>query len=663
MSQRSALRITGVLGLLALVLAGVSQPVSTVAQAPEQRTVFLMGRLADEELIALSVALAAREPTPLLLLDTPGVGPYLKSFLAAYRPERIIPVGAFGDATGLERRLGLPVASSVEKVGSLWEVLYPQVRSVVVCPATPRSLLLQAGCLAGVTRSPLVVLREGEADQLRQRLTAWKAGEVFAVGNAAPSCRGLAGVQCTELATEEDVTAAYLRQLARQGPVETIVVANPADSATDSPALSRLAPALAVSRRAALVLTNPAGDNVAEVVARALKKTALRRAENLLLLAGLKAIPMERRQNPAPGKDDDIEMEPLTPKDSEPFTFAAGRLFHADPGVVALTLARQRLLTGARGPRKALIASNAGGGLPLMEMFSRHTAKELANRGYQTTALFEDSVNRDDVRRLLPEQDIFLWEGHYKTLVDTYEMPTWTEPLRPSLVFLQSCLALNEKEAQPLLQRGAVAVVGASTRTYSGSGGAFTLAFFDATLYDRRSLGGSLRQAKNFLVAYAALKQSRLGAKARLTGANLRAAWAFTLWGDPTLRLPVPEPPPDALLPGSHEVQGNAIVLGRPEQLYPKVTTENYQAQMGPNDRLAGLVTEAEEDTRRLVPMLFAEVKLKPPAPGQAPRLSSKVNSRSWTFLWDSRLGRGYLLVIPPAREPGELRFTIHWDD
>ena len=63
---------------------------------------------------------------------------------------------------------------------------------------------------------------------------------------------------------------------------------------------------------------------------------------------------------------------------------------------------------------------------------------------------------------------------------------------RPALVFLQSCLALNEKEALPLFERGAVAIVGSPTRNYSGSGGAFALAFFDAMLYDGRSLGGAM---------------------------------------------------------------------------------------------------------------------------------------------------------------------------
>src|SRR5262249_12775674 len=230
-----------------------------------------------------------------------------------------------------------------------------------------------------------------------------------------------------------------------------------------------------------------------------------------------------------------------------------------------LMLARQRLLTENRSPRKALVVSNPGGGLPLLETFSQNTARELGNGGYQTTALLGRDVHQDDLRRLLPDQDISLWEGHYNTLVKEYQMHEWTEPLRPSLVFLQSCLALQESKAHPFLQRGALGVVGSSTRTYSASGGACSLAFFDALVYEGQSLGGSLRQAKNYLLAYALLKEKRLGKDAKLTGANLRSAWAFTLWGDPTLKLPRPDQPEDVLAPVRHRVHGNTIVVSLPE--------------------------------------------------------------------------------------------------
>src|SRR5262249_40141246 len=160
----------------------------------------------------------------------------------------------------------------------------------------------------------------------------------------------------------------------------------------------------------------------------------------------------------------------------EPFTFATGRLFDRQPGVVALILARERLLAETYGPRKALIVSNPGGGLPLLETISRNTAKELRNAGYETATMFRNEANRDRLRRLLPQEDLFLWAGHHSTLVADYGVPTWPEPLRPSVVVLQSCLALTENEAHPFLQRGSVAVIGSGSRTYSASGGAFTLA-------------------------------------------------------------------------------------------------------------------------------------------------------------------------------------------
>jgi hypothetical protein len=309
------------------------------------------------------------------------------------------------------------------------------------------------------------------------------------------------------------------------------------------------------------------------------------------------------------------------------------------------------------------VASNPGGGLPLLEMFSRHTAREMKNCGYDTTALFENEVKADDLRRLLPEADVFLWEGHYKTMVDDFKLPTWNEPLRPSLVFLQSCLALNEAETQPLFRRGAVALVGSSTRTYSGTGGAFTLAFFDALMYEDQSLGGALRQGKNFLLAYSLLKQKRLGEKAKLAGANERSAWAFTLWGDPTLKLPRPDPPRDALPAVRQQVKDDTIVLSRPADMYERINTEKHTARSWPNGRLAGLVTRPDEDDRQLVPFLFAEVRLSPPAAGRVPRLESRVPANNYVFAWDGRRGSGYLLVIPPARERGELKFEVRWGE
>jgi hypothetical protein len=215
-----------------------------------------------------------------------------------------------------------------------------------------------------------------------------------------------------------------------------------------------------------------------------------------------------------------------------------------------------------------------------------------------------------------------------------------------------------------LFERGAVAVVGASTRTYSGTGGAFTLAFFDGMLYDDQTLGGALRQAKNFLLAYALLKEKRLK-DAKLGGANIRSAWAFTLWGDPTLKLPSPPRPKNALPPVRHEVRKGRIVLTLPEARYEKVTVERFEAQMFPNARLAGLLTAPEDDetARRLVPFIYAEVALPDAPPGKVPQLQGRIAERNWVFRWDARRKVGHLLITPRGRSQRELSFKVVWQE
>lgn len=104
-------------------------------------------------------------------------------------------------------------------------------------------------------------------------------------------------------------------------------------------------------------------------------------------------------------------------------------------------------------------------------------------------------------------------------------------------------------------------------------------------------------------------------------------------------------------------------MLRWPAQPYERVTTPKYTSQTWPNARLAGLLTEdGQEDNRRLVPLLFAQVRLTPPMPGRVPRLRSCLRERSWAFLWDARLQTGYLLIVPPSRERREVRFDVRWD-
>jgi hypothetical protein len=654
--------------------AAVIEPLrwSGAARAEAERTVFVGAGLSDEQVLAFTTAIQASGHPGVVLFDAPSSTRWTRAFFKQFRPGQVLGVGAFPDgAADLEARLGLPrvgtMSADPDPVLSLQQALFAEAPRVVVAPAEPRRALLQAACLAGAVRAPLLITprQVGAGPLLRWKVGDWGIREVFAVGEAVRQCRAhLAGVRIVPLADERAVAAAYLRALARTGPITTLVLANPADSTGGRKGMSSLAPWIALQRHAALVLTNDEGSNAETVLRSELGKPSLRQADALIIVADLRAIPMERRPNPIEGdKDEAIEMEPLTPRGDEPVSLATGRLFHEDPNVVALMLARARLLRPKAGQiPKALIVSNPGGGLPLLEALSRSTADEFRNAGYDTTPFFGRRASREQVRRLLPQQTIFLWEGHHSTLVREYGIHHWPEPLKPSLVFLQSCLALQEPKAHPFLERGSVGVVGSSTRTYSGSGGAFALAYFDALLYEGQSLGGSLRHAKNFMLAFAQLKEKRLGGPSRLKGANLRAAWAFTLWGDPTLKLPRPARPVAALQQVGHEVRGNTIFVSLPKTTHTRVVTAGYQAEVRPNTRLAGLRHKQDEDSKhQLVPLVFAEVALPQAPAGKTPTLQSRLPSSRWVFCWDGRARRGYLLLTPRATDHGELRFQVKW--
>ncbi len=671
MAQTSArMLLFALFSALAFSLVGGPFPAHSVADTPPpdpqpKKTVYLAGALSHDETLVFTAAVSAADPRAVVLFDSPITTPYLKAFLAAYDPDRVVPVGSFRDGLDdLRERIGRSTAEPLT-MPSLGATLFPRVERAVVCPAEPRGPLLQSACLAGLLKAPLFIThdREDEAE-FRRAVVGWKPTEVYAVAGAVRACRQIPEVRLVPLPTERAVADSCRRELAKRGTAATLVIANPDDLYDGRGGMSSLAPWLALGHDAPLLLTNSDGDDVEAIVAAALKHKEFRPADAVLIAANRQGVPMRVRPNPLPGEHDPlIDLEPLTPEGNEPFSFAVGRIFHDDRSVVSLMIARQRLLAASHGPRRAYIASNPGGNLPLLETFSRNTAKEFQNAGYETTAKFRGDVSKDELRTALPEQDIFLWEGHHSTLIREFKVPDWTEPAVPSFVFLQSCLALTEEKAQPLLRRGAVGVIGSPVRTFSASGGACSLAFFDALLYDGQSLGGGLRQAKNFLLAYAQLKEKRLGKDAKQTGANLRAAWAFTLWGDPTLTLPRPERPSGALTGVKHEVQGNTIIVSLPEKRHDKVESNKFQVEMPPNARLAGLIRKEEgaDAEKPLVPFVFAEVALPKAPAGQVPELHTKLPASHYVFCWDERRRTGYLLVTPRARDEKELRFHVSW--
>ena len=87
-----------------------------------------------------------------------------------------------------------------------------------------------------------------------------------------------------------------------------------------------------------------------------------------------------------------------------------------------------------RKPLHALVASNAGGSLPLLETFSEH-GPGTSQPGLRDGDVVRARVNRTEVRPAVASAR-HLHSGRPPQHADQdYEFPKWTEPLQPSLMF------------------------------------------------------------------------------------------------------------------------------------------------------------------------------------------------------------------------------------
>jgi len=391
------------------------------------------------------------------------------------------------------------------------------------------------------------------------------------------------------------------------------------------------------------------------IVRAALKNQDLLRADALILLGYLKALPMERRPNPIPAdKDAYIEMEPLTPRaPSRSHSPRAGCFTRIEPcnafgGPAEPPHQRNRL--GAQGP----VVSNPAGGLPLLEAFPRNTALELSQCRVQADILFGNEASKDGLRKVLPAQTFSSGRAP-QHLIKEYGVHEWTEPLRPALVFLQSCLALTERQgANPFLQRGAIAVVGSSTRTYSGSGGACALAFLTPCTTTAPLWAGSLRHAKNFFWPIPSSRKngwartpSRAGPTCVLPGrshsgrSHVEAAPSLGAGQCSTL-----DPPQSS---GQHH-------RSHPAGKNPQESGDcEVPVRVKPNGRLAGLLREGDKDGQRLVPFVSRRSTAQGATRQNAPPAQPAPNTR-WVFAGTTAANADTCSSRPRTKDKDEIR-------
>ncbi len=635
---------------------------------PRSGTVILAGEMPNTDLMTLSVAAAAFAPDATFLVDTPKARTSLRLHLMTTRPATVRMVGRFPSIDPARRWGEGPPVIDPEKahrdpVAFAWSLAPTRVERAVVVAAEPTDELFRAATLAGTVKAPLFVLREdgNPVRGLKELLAAKGVRQVLAVGAAAGPVAKMGGVEVVRLADASAVDAAHRRELAKSGPARLMVLASPGDL----DGCGVFAPWVATLRKAPLLLTNEEGTDAEKVVAAALERPDAAGVEGLIAVADPDMIPQAKRRNPTAGRDGDfVDVEPWIPRSKSALvTIGSGRLYNPDRAGVAMMVARAKMLNEAKGPPRVMIASNPGDGLPLLETFSRNTARELENAGCKVTGYFgRFNLNETQTRKVMAENDYYIWEGHNGTVRGRFGVGRFQDPMRPSIAFVQSCAELNAQVAGPLFDRGVAGVIGTPNRMFSGSGGSYVLAFSDALAYEGMSVGAAMRHAMNYMLIYAELKEKRLGGDARLGGANRRAAWTFCLWGDPTVHLPPPAPAKDALPRLKTTATKSAITMKMPEQRYPTTEVSPYRAEMWPGGRLAGLYAFDEEDGKRLFPLAFAEVAIPDAPAGKTPHVSSRVPARNYVFKWDARRKVAYVLLLPREKDVEDVEFRLHWD-
>ena len=191
--------------------------------------------------------------------------------------------------------------------------------------------------------------------------------------------------------------------------------------------MSALAPWLALQKRAPLLLTGAGGDDVEAVGRAAVRRRAAARVEALILVADLPGDP-DASSGPTrspPTRTTLIEMEPLTPDR------AASRSPSPSAGSSTTTAPWCRCCWPGSGcwPRRTGRAARWSPATPAAgcRCWRRSRATPPASSATPattTTACSASDVSSDDLPpQLLPEHDIFLWEGHHSTLIREFGMP------------------------------------------------------------------------------------------------------------------------------------------------------------------------------------------------------------------------------------------------
>jgi hypothetical protein len=581
-----------------------------VSAAATDRTVLLVP---DDDVELASVVLTARGREGRVVLFDPWDEATVSTFLAQHGAKarclrrRRTP----GAVVSLMESISGGECSVVSDLASLAHELWPKATRLVAAPAADYAWLLRAAAFAGATDAALLPV--GESGSLKPAdIEGWKLETLYLLpGTRLESDGGTRAGLVVPIESPAALDAELLRRL--PAPPPTVVVANPADRlAKFSPSvLSLVAPVESAIHRSPLVLVD--SSDPAEIERQVLRFIDAQSLSptHIILVGDELALRSHRVPDPvlaaggpeSIGGGAEVRVEIFSRiEEQEPQDFAVGRIAAESSAQASVVLAGQ--VGPPRKTRKKPVAvlSNADEVFSLGEAISRATVNELRNVGVQVNAHFRGEVTPAVIAGALRGSDLLVWEGHARDLTLEQQGGLTTEEA-PSFVVLQGCYTLDRSDPFILMQHGTVAIVATSAAIYSASGSAFAKALFDALLYDGADLGTAVRDARNYLLALTKLKRRRGHEDWHKT---YRAALAFALWGDPTIR-PKLAPRRPKVKPVRWQLGEGEIELSVGPGRLSKVEVDRFHVRPVPRAMLGGLILKKHDgsENRELKELFF----------------------------------------------------------
>lgn len=622
---------------------------------------------ADDRPLA-AVLLSARGATDSVLLFDPRRTEPIQRFLKTFRG-RVRCFQRAATPAVVSQQMSTLAGGTCERIDRL-PVFARQLRSAarsgIAVAASDYPALLRAAAFAASTQIALLPLDRNDTSQaVTEAVSGLDTIYRFRLPAGAKDRTGAAAGRVVDLDTAEALEREWLPLLA-PSPPDALVIANPRDvDGLFSPSgLSLLAPLLSAAHRAPLLLVDGADPAAIEREALTFLDAARLHPTHIILVGDELALRSHTLPDPvitaggpeARGGGKTLRVELFSEiQQQRPQDLSVGRIVAEDATSASVLLARQRHHASEAKP--VVLLGNADEAFSLGEAISRVTVEELRNVSVPVRAFYRDEITPAVVLDALDSTELLVWEGHARDLT-LEERGGIAVGGAPEIAILQGCYTLDRSDPFILLEKGTFAIVASSAAIYSAPGSAFAHAIFDSFLYERADLGTAVRNARNFLFGLSQLQRSRNHPDWRKT---YRAALAFALWGDPTLR-PRLDSDRAKVAPVAWTPGHAGIDLDIPAETLPEVSSGNYRAQVPPRAQLGGLVLPSRSGVERRLKDLYFTVQRLPRNAGAA-----CAPNRGWS-LWSAYAPRsGTLTVLArpdwvtlknPARR-GRFRFAL----